>query len=158
MAKKHKNKLTVPQREMVLKNHNLIYWYIGLHSLNHDDVYGTLAITLCDAVIGYDKSKGSFSTYFKSCADSAMAKEYRKTQSQKRNFETVNLDHDTEDTADVAITDSDLIAYFGEKNFNVIKLKYEGYNQIEIAEKLGVSQSTVSHILCKAREEYMDGK
>ena len=151
-------KLTEEQSKMVEENHNLIYWYIHKVNLDIEEWYDLLAIELCYAVKLYDPSRGSFTNYFKVRADGAVYKEYRKNNAQKRicnelsyieNIETIPL----EDT--VILEESLEFQEFADKtNREILELKYNGYTQKEIAEKLQVSQSYISKILKKMRKQY----
>lgn len=149
-------RLTEEQSKIVEENHSLIYWYSHLAGLNLADWYDLLAIELCYSVMKYDSTKGSLGNYFKLRADGRVYKEYRKSQSQKRKAEEVpymenihNVPYydDTEGLMEV----EDAVK---REHGKILQLTYDGYTQTEVAKELGVSQSYVSKILKKMREEY----
>ena len=60
-------KLTDEQRELVTKNHDLIYSFAHKINISIDEYYDVLAIGLCKAAKSFDNSKGEFSTLAYSC-------------------------------------------------------------------------------------------
>lgn len=150
-------RLSEEQRAFAEENHNLIYWYMNLKSLDKDEWYGLLAIELCKAVTKYDPNRGQFSTYYKMRCDSLVSKE-RKKQQRKRSLEKKYLiENENTYVSDIDVDDELLAMEMLESEYgNVIKLKAEGYTQSEIGEMLGVNQCTVSRILTKVKELYDD--
>ena len=156
-------RLTEEQQKIVEDNHNLIYWYINYANLDFQEWYDLLAIELCYTVMKHDESKGTLSTYFKLRADGLVYKEYRKSQAQKRfHFDAEYIDATHSNTGDhldnriaIADTETEVHDLFKGEYGEIMKLRYEGYSQTEIAEKLGVSQSYVSKILKKLRDEHV---
>jgi RNA polymerase sigma factor (sigma-70 family) len=149
-------KLTEEQQQVVADNHNLIYWYANLAGLKLADWYDLLAIELCITVIKYEEGKGSLSNYFKLRADGMVYKEYRKSQSQKRLATVIQYTENVHQIQDPeSIEDKyDLKELMDVENGAIIKMKYEGYTQTEMARELGVSQSYVSKILKKLRDDH----
>lgn len=146
-------KLTEEQSEMVEKNHSLIYWYCHRSNLSVNEWYGILAIELCYAVINYKPERGSLSGYFKLRADCVVYRECKKNQAVRNiQVETEHIDWMAipaivEDPIDKAQLNETFSGEYGE----VIRLRYEGYTQSQIAEILGTSQSMVSKMLKKIR-------
>ena len=154
-------RLTEDQQKIVEDNHNLIYWYIHLCNLDHQEWYDLLAIELCYTVMKHDESKGSLSTYFKLRADGLVYKEYRKSQAQKRyhvDMEYIdNVGSDNGGGHEYVFndkTDTYVKDLFKGEYGNIIRMRYEGYSQTEISTALGVSQSYVSKILKRVRAKY----
>lgn len=159
------DKLTEEQVKMVEGNHNLIYWYLNKRGLEYSEYYDLLAIVLCETAVNYLVEKGSFSTYFKIRADSAINKEVRKLYAQKRihcesvttidenyNFINPELERDIHDPYNNLCFKELLNGEYGE----VLKLVYEGYTQTYIAKKLNITQSEVSRILKRIRKAHND--
>lgn len=141
---------------MVAENEKLIYWYCNKSGLSVDDWYDLLAIELCYAVQKYDPERGAFSTYFKLRADGMVYREYRKQTSQKRYHKEVQYIDNIHDE----VICYDMESLIGNDIFNdseygeIIKLRYDGYTQQEIARKIGVSQSYVSNLFKRLRKKY----
>jgi len=157
-------KLTDEQSKKVEDNIALIYWYAGLKGLDLEEWYGLLAIELCKTVVQHEPKKGSLANYFKMRCDFLMIKEYRKTTMQKRTHNGL------EDLEDIYTDDENLLQLSRDYNEDVmetlklqellegehgeiIRLKYYGYTQSEISDLLGISQSQVSKILKKVRDD-----
>lgn len=149
-------KLTEQQSKTVEDNHKLIYWYIHMKHLDLEEWYGLLAIELCTAVIKHDPERGSLATYFKLRADGLTYKEYRKTKSAKRSGVTVQyMDEIIKYDVTNTIEDEYLLEELMDThNGRILELKAQGYNQIEIGELVGVSQSYVSKVIKKLKEVY----
>lgn len=142
--------LTDDDRELVSENHKLIYWYLNLKGLDHDEWYGLLATELCKTIVKHDESLGSLANYFKIRCDGVVAKEFRKRNAKKRYHVPVEY----ADECNGELIDFDLIAleqFVENSDCDVLKLKFQGYSQKEIAEIVGISQSQVSRILGEMR-------
>jgi len=149
-------KLTKEQAELVTKHHSLIYWYINMYHLEVSEWYDLLAIELCYTAMNYDAEKGAFSSYFKKRANWKRAKEYRKSQTQKRSFQGVTYIegfHNTNYQSDVHDI-LELQDWIEDDATDVLLYKSRGFNQSEIGDILGVSQTHVSKTLKKLKEEY----
>lgn len=149
-------KLNAEQRQSVEDNHKLIYWFASLKGLDVEEWYGLLAIELCDTVRTYDSNKGSLSNYYKLKAERMMINEFAKQGRMKRThngiyeLNDVNHPHDTTDMdGDIKLKD-----FIGADDTGILELKMMGFTQSEIADKIGVSQASVSRTLNKMKEEY----
>lgn len=143
-------RLTPEQSEIVANNEKLIYWYLNLKGLDIDEWYDLLAIELCKTIIKHDVSLGSLANYFKIRCDGIVSKEFRKRNAKKRYHVPVEY----ADECNGELIDFDLIAleqFIENSNCDVLKLKFQGYSQKEIAEIIGISQSQVSRILGEIR-------
>ena len=154
-------KLTEEESQIVADNHDLIYWYLHLAHLNLEDWYGLIATELCYSVQKYNPAKGKLSTYFKLRADTLVYKQYRKSMAQKRfhldiqYIDEYSITPKDECNKSVIQPDNLYVQHlFSGKDGHVLKLKYEGYTQSEIAKQVGCSQSNVSVILKGIREKY----
>lgn len=156
--------LTKEEKEIIEKNHNLIYGVASKYKLDLEEWYGLLAIELCNAVKKHNPEKSELSTYYYIRVQGLISKEYRKKKAAKREHQNIVLIENCH--GDVGNSDFDKVTeiklWIESQNNDVLNLKYQGYNQNEIAEKLGLTQSNVSRTLKKLRrdfEEYMnDGK
>lgn len=149
-------RLNDEQRLMVEENHNLIYWIIHDRHLDINEWYDLLAIELCLSVVGYQPSKGSFSNYYKIRSDSLISRELRKeTAKKKSNNGIYSLDVQFNLQSDYDLeTEVELESLFEGEYGEILRLKRNGYNQTEIADILGYSQSYVSRILKGVKTEY----
>ncbi len=148
-------RLNDAQRKLVEENHDLIYWYIHLKNLDIEEWYDRLAIELCITCYKYQPSKGSLSNFFKLRCDNMIRNEFIKTFTAKRmNNGIYTLDeaknHETEDS----FTLSRIEEMINSDETGILRLKYEGYTQTEIAKKVGLTQAYVSQIINRYRKEY----
>lgn len=149
-------RLSPEQQKMVEENHKLIFWYIHLKGLSVKEWYDIFAIELCETVYEYNEELGSLSNYFKMKCDQRLANEYKRQFTDKRSHNGMYPIHDMEIENDmddieeyVHIRDSLDI-----ESDRILKMRYYGYTQQEIADELGLSQSTISNILKEIRDEY----
>ena len=157
-------KLTEQQSKIVADNHKLIYWIANLKGLHIDEYYDLLAIELCKTVQKYKPDKGGLPNFYKLRVEYMLGNEFQKRQAQKRAHQGV---YDIEENFgdDITLTqlsydynedimESILLKELTEGEFgDIIRLKWQGYSQSEIAEILGVSQGYISKALKKVRDE-----
>lgn len=162
-------KLTKQQSQIVEDNHNLIYGYAHFRNLDLEDWYGKLALELCHSVIHWDSERGSLSTYYYMRADTMVMLDYQKRNYQKRRANENTLEFDSSDDGcniynetldDILETRTETsilneILECGDER--VIKMRYEGYSQEEIADEIGVTQPTISRMLDRILEKYKRG-
>lgn len=151
-------KLTAEQSRLVEENHNLIYGVINTFGLDIEEYYDLMALELCYTVMKYDSSRGALSSYYYLRCKSLIKKEHKKKSFQKnanngissleKHFNIAGDNNIDEYVSTVDMFDGEYGEY--------IKLKSDGYNQQEIADLLGVTQSYVSKILRKEREKSHD--
>lgn len=161
--RKRQIKLTDDQAKIVEDNYKLIYWYAGLKHLDIEEWYGLLAIELCKAVQKHNPKKSSIANYYKLRCDSLVHKEYQKGNADKRSHEgLVDLEdlYGTDNVSDDGMFYDDVDNYLHLKELfdgeygDIIRMRWEGYTQQEIAEKVGLSQSQISNILREVRWRY----
>lgn len=143
------------KRKIVEQNHDLIYWYLNLKGLAYEDYYDLLAIELCMAVDKHDPEKGSLANYFKVRCDNAVRKEWRRESTAKKTSNGViplDEEHMICDHQDMfgKVEHEELL----NDPTGVARLRSKGFSQQEVADILGISQSRVSAILGRLREEY----
>lgn len=151
--------LTKDEQLMVEENHNLIYAVANKYKLDIEEWYGLLAIELCNAVRKYKPEKGNLSTYYYIRVKGLICKEYHKTKATKRDHKKGGYIEETHKDGFDLDGETELKLWIEEQDNEILNLKYEGYNQNEIADILGITQSNVSRTLKKLRldfEEYMN--
>ena len=162
-------KLNDEQRKLIEDNYKLIRflyrrsytrvcsWEV-FQDLGHD--------AICKAALGYDSSKGKFSTYFtwkikseighylrsinydvRKANDGAISiytpiETYRKKEITI--LDTLKTNDDTSDTATEIIYWADEINKLPDRTKKMVQLTYEGYGREEVAKELNVSRSLVS--------------
>lgn len=149
-------RLTEEQSQIVADNHLLIYWIAHILQLDLQEFYDLLAIELCYTVIKHNPDRGSLANYYKLRAEGMVYKEYRKSQSQKRLHEDITYienAHHILDPNNIG-TMMEFKDFMDCPDAKMLQMKYEGYSQQEIAKEIGVSQSYVSKILKKFRDDY----
>ena len=147
------------QKRLVEENHDLIYWYANYRHLDLEEWYDLLAIELCMTVIRYDASKSSLSNYFKVRCDNRVNKEYTKQMTQKRRVEEL-VSYD--ELYDVGVNEDETFELITKElddidELGILRMKAHGYTQLEIANKLGVTQSYISRKLKELKDEYLKG-
>lgn len=150
--------LTTEEKEIIAKNHNLIYGVASKYKLDLEEWYGLLAIELCKTVEKHDPAKSKLSTYYYIRVQGLISKEYRKKKAAKRDHQNIVLIENC--YSDVGNSDFDKVTeiklWIESQNNDVLNLKYQGYKQNEIAEILGITQSNVSRTLKKLRQDFED--
>lgn len=144
---------------MVEDNYKLIHGV--MRDFNLDDEWsGLLAIELCKAVIKFNPDRGKLSTYYYERCKSLINVERRKANSQKRSNNGIlqlNEELVDGDSMEVLVEENILLEQIINSNpryKEIIRLRYQGYNQTEIAEKMKMTQSQISRILSDIRQEY----
>lgn len=140
-------------------------WFKNFHG---DDVKSSGFIGLYVACQRYDESMAEFSTFAVPYIRGYMLK-YIQDQLKSRNKNKINFDYledvvsrdgnNTLTLADILPAEEKIdvnwILYdnrLDEKQRKVLKLTYEGYNQRETGEKIGLTQVQISRILKKVRD------
>lgn len=159
------------QKKLVEENHKLIYYTLNKYKLNPEEYYDILAIGLCKAAMNFDPKRSKFSTFAVQVMYNEFLQHDRNENANKRkvNKNTLSLNHRIKDPKNESRTCEfgDLLTDGREPFMDVIhihlpdiltkqellvcKLSYDDYNQPQIAEKLGVTQSYVSRLLKRAR-------
>ena len=159
------------QKKLVEENHKLIYYTLNKYKLNSEEYYDILAIGLCKAAIKFDPERSKFSTFAIKVMYNEFLQHDRDENANKRkvNKNTLSLNHRMKDPKNESrtcefgdlLTDGrepfmdvihmNLKDILTKKELLVCQLSYNGYNQTQIGEKLGVTQSYASRLLKKAR-------
>lgn len=89
--------LTDEQRQLVSKNHNLIYQFAKVKQLDLEEHYGTLAIGLCRAASLFDPGRGvKFSTFAWKCMETEYAHYLKHLHGAKHVPEHLVLSYDVQ--------------------------------------------------------------
>lgn len=165
--------MTKEQENLVIENHNLIYYFIHKYNLSIEDYYDVCAIGLCKAAISYDKSKEvKFATYACVIIENDIRQILR---NKKYSAPMYSLDMTFNNTSDgtggIAFVENlttglsaydEILPYQLDKVLNtqeykLVALILEGYTQVEIANIIGISQPMVSRMLSKIKQKLLKG-
>lgn len=173
--------LTNEQQKLVEVNHNLIYKFANKENLAIDEYYDILAIGLCRAAIGFEESKGKFSTFAFHCMKNELCMYWRHGQRQSAIPDNMvlsygatisNSDNDSEGSygntfldyfADKNFTDEIVISeimsnvlldVLNEKEKRIVELLVDGFNQTDIANKLNCSRQNVNHYIKQINKKW----
>lgn len=150
--------MTAEATVLVEENHNLIYGYLHRMRLSIEEYYDLAAIGLCKAANSFDVSAGyKFSTYAYKCMNNEVL---RQMQKENRHITPLLiLDDDKAPlhlflSSQITIEDTIVITWLREiitdlppQKQEIVRLTLMGLNQREIAERLHVSQASVSRLL-----------
>lgn len=170
--------MTKEQKEMVEKNHNLIYYFLYKKKLDIEENYDIYAIVLCRCVQFYKEDKSRFSTYALRCFE----REYMRQLDYGRrcgrdkaivsSLEFEIADKDSENPSllyDVVENVSSPDPYglgnveydlsiLTEIEVKVCYLRYLGYKMREIGDIVGYSGAQVSRIIKRSCEKLGRGR
>lgn len=159
-------KLTEEQSKIVEENEKLIYGYAHYKGLDLEEWYGLLAIELCRAVMTHDPTQSKLTTYYYSCCDNLVRQEWRDSLAIKRTHagmyplieevNSVGIGINNDSVNEKMIFNEFLREIDDFQDRKIIKLRWEGYNQEEISEFVGISQPQISRILARIKEDYFD--
>lgn len=155
------------ERKFVEENHNLIYSFLRKYGFSMEEYYDIAALGLIEAVKRYDPSRGAFSNFAYICMLNKVRMEMRKVRSRNKRIETISLNIELEKSSlEDFLPDADTvesiylhneyverIEKLPEKLKTVVILLASGYNQIEIAKRMGYTQAYISRLVAKALKE-----
>lgn len=159
------------QREIVTRNHNLIYGFLNKYHLDIEEWYGDAAIGLCKAAETFEEGKATFGAYAYKCMFNEVMCEKRRRRSQYMIPDESLVYYDTECTNDsgdkstildqlasdtnieetVESNDAinEIMSKLDEREKTVLVLSHFGYTQSTISERFGCSQRLISKIKTK---------
>lgn len=154
--------------------------------VEYEDCYGALAEGLCSAAASFDSSKGvSFSSYAIKCMVNAVLMFKRKNDRPKE-FSIISIDSPINDDGTILVVDTipngvnhaedvensevirmvlsdtkkkwDGIAkrWKGTNAYGILMLSAEGMKQVDIANRVGITRSAVSHSLKTIKRDLAD--
>lgn len=168
-------KLNECQRQLVEKNHNLIYSFARKNKLDLDEWYDVLALALCRTALFFDATRGKFSTLFYLTANNFVLQIYRRQNAAKRvpmsvcqSLEAITAENDNGSVLTVSDTVVDFDSNFDEyleiqdvlnrvldnlsdRNRDIFNAVLDGDTQMEIAKRFGIGQPTVARIVKSVR-------
>lgn len=157
--------MTAEATVLVEENHNLIYGYLHRMRLSIEEYYDLAAIGLCKAANSFDISAGyKFSTYAYKCMNNEVLRQIQKENRHITPLLVLNDDkaplhlflssHITTIEDIITITRlKEIIAGLPPQKQEIVRLTLTGLNQREIAERLHISQASVSRLLGIVRTE-----
>lgn len=160
------------QRQMVVDNEKLIWWTMKRFGVSDiDDIYSILALGLCKAAFTYKKEKGEFSTWAITIMEMEIKLEFRRrnTNIRRLNYETFSYNSiipNGKNKNDIEFLETiqgksdvweDLVnidfSCLTDTEKQIVKLICEGYNQMEMKEIMGLSQSYISRIITRIKKK-----
>lgn len=152
--------MTDKQRELAEQNHNLIYDFIHKRNLDVEEYYGIVAIGLCKAAISYSPEKGAFSTLAFECMENEVKGHWTLLKADKRIPEEqivstealLGDDRLYHDKYNDKINYSFLLSLLTDRERTIVECTINGLTQKQIADKLDLSQQSISLIIKNIRE------
>ena len=160
------------QRKMVVDNEKLIWCTMKRFGVSEiDDIYSILALGLCKASCTYKKEKGEFSTWAIKIMEMEIKIEFRRrnTNIRRLNYETFSYNSiipNGKRKQDIEFLETiqgksdvweDLVnidfSCLTDTEKQIVKLICEGYNQMEMKEIMGLSQSYISRIITRIKKK-----
>ena len=164
--------MTKEQENLVIENHNLIYYFIHKYNLSIEDYYDVCAIGLCKATLNYNPRKDTkFATYAGVCIENEIKLELRK----QKNILVYSLDmtfYSTSDgTREISYVENittglsaydEILPYQLDKvldaqEYKLVALVLQDYTQVEIGNIIGISQAQVSRMFFKIKQKLLKG-
>lgn len=159
--------MTKEQSKIVEENEKLIYGYAHHKGLDLEEWQGLLSIELCKVVMTHNPEQGELSTYYYSCCDNLVRQHWRDSIAIKRThngmyplieeINSVGVGIDNEELTEKMLLEDLLRQIDDFQDRKIVKLRYEGYNQEEISEFIGMSQPQISRVLTRIKEDYFGG-
>lgn len=152
-------KMTDNERNLVEKNHALIYVFLKMHKLSVEQYYDIAALGLCEAAMSYD-GFSDFDSYAMGVMWAFVSKEQREQeQASLVSYEAITSEpraglfnllvetkYGPEELVETNSLFSEFIRDLPLHQQQVVLLYLGGYTQQEIAEFLGCSQAAISRM------------
>lgn len=171
-------KLTDKQKEMVAQNHDLIYSYAHQNNLALDEYYDVLAIGLCNAAKAFDEDKGTFSTIAYTCMKNEVSRYWRSRLKKSSVPDEYVVSYDCQNTNDdgfdgraflesfsdyesyndmmYSIISEDFGSKLTDKEAFIYKLLLNGVSQVEIADRVGLKNTTINYYVNQIRNKLIN--
>ena len=178
--KEKNNQLSLERQNLVRDNHNLIYGFAKSRGLNPEEYYDILAIGLCKAGVLFDPERGcNFSTLAYKLMQNECFMYWRNTYvglnkipqnlvfsydspvfEKKDDRKYADLINDLFGSYQIDTTTAELkefIESLSEQERLILYYSVNGYTQLEMARRVGISQSYISRILSKIKNNWNTG-
>lgn len=166
----NKEPLTEEQRELVAKNHNLIYGYAYKRKISIDDYYDVLAIGLCKSAKSYNDTKGEFSTFAYRCMDNEINECWRNMQKKsyipnnivisydgnQDNLVEYFVDYQANESMLYEVISSEFVGLLTGRENTICQLLLMGLTHNEIADKLGCKKQSVAYHIKNIRRKMLN--
>lgn len=174
----NKYKLTEEQRELVSKNHDLIYSYAHKRNISIDEYYDVLAIGLCKAAKSFDNNKAGFSTFAYRCMENELNMLWKEGQKKSTIPNASVLSYDASATKECLDNRNSLLEVFTDyqsysdmlyatmlldlmkklnlKEKKIFKFLLNDFTREEIANKIGCKRQNVDYYVQKIREKAVE--
>lgn len=172
------SQLTDEQRELVTKNHNLIYAFAHKRNISIEDYYDILAIGLCKSAKVFDQNKGSFSSVAFKCMENELYEQWSTTHKKSAipnhlvlsydapqiSWDSDNqdslleniCDNDAHDSMMYAIISSELMDKLTVKEKMIVSLLKSGLTHSEIADRFNCRRQNVTYYVKQIRKKVDD--
>jgi len=161
--------LTIEQQQFAEENHDLIYTFLRSKRLNFDYYYDTVVFGYLRAITKYfnrpELRVYSFKTIAWYAMNTDLHNHYRKQSRKKRTAYVVSLDtmvyideplmmSETVAAPDMNMRLSldELAELLPSEQFNIVRMKSEGYNNREISKKYNIPLNSIQEILSSVKE------
>lgn len=171
--------MTKEQEQLVIDNHNLIYFFLNkwgkiLEYSDMTDYYDICAIGLCKAAITYDSSKDvKFATYAGVCIENEIKLELRNKKKYSAPLYSLDMtfNNTSDGTGEIAFVDNlttglsaydEILPYqldkvLNAREYKLVALILQDYTQVEIGNIIGISQAQVSRMFSKIKQKLLKG-
>jgi len=127
--------------------------FIPKTMVDFEDIKQMALIGLYKAAKGFDDSKGvKFSTFAFRVISNEVLQEMRKFKHTTESTDELKLDITYYETGYDETMDS-VRVYLDDNEFKIVCMTMDGYNQKEISDAIGLSQSQISRIYVRAKEK-----
>jgi RNA polymerase sigma-70 factor (ECF subfamily) len=170
----YKQPLTSEQRKFAEDNNNLVYSFLRFKRLNYEDYYDIIIFGYLRAVRKYldrpELQQYKFTTIAYAAMNTDLINHYRKQSRLKRRAYVVSLDTYTYGEDSLSLTDiipaddttannityeqllEEISAVLPQEQFNMLRMKSEGYNDREIAKEYDVTVKYIRETLSSVKE------
>ena len=146
--------------EQLMKDYKNLIWYLindftrhnKIPASHRDDIFQEVWLRLVIKLPTYDKNLSAIKTFISSTTN-IVCMRYRRDYFSHMKWDELKKDDDLEAFSEEQIIHNLIESYPSLKiNKDIITYKMQGYTQQEVADKVGLSQPTVSRVLSEFRD------